>query len=163
MGKDVAADVLVVLDAVPVDPAVAAALSVDNKEVRSCVNRSLMLEDLLVTEVPEPRAGKCSGYVTISWSYRTTSAGRAMLLRSTGLGMLLPGAVMGATVFIFTSVYRQKIGQPVPLPFSFFREIEGGGAGWLVNKSAIFEFRNGRSEREKNKVVSLTRAERSRR
>ena len=127
MGKDETADVFVVVDAVSVDPAVAAALTVGNNEVRSSVNRSLMLEVLLVTEVPEPRAGKCNGYATTSWSYRTTSAGRAMLLRSTGLGMLLPGAVMGATVFIFTSVYCQKIGQPVPLPFSFFREIEGGG------------------------------------
>ena len=61
MVKDVAADVLVVLDVVPVNPVVAAALSVGNKEVRSWVNRSLILEDLLVTEVPEPRAGRCCG------------------------------------------------------------------------------------------------------
>ena len=107
MVKDVAADVLVVLKVVPVNPVlVAAALSVGNKEVRSWVNRSLILEDLFVTEVPEPRAGRCCGYVTVSWSYRTTSAGRAMLLRSTGLGMLIPGVVMGAAVFIFTSVWK---------------------------------------------------------
>ena len=145
------------VDAVSVDPAVAAALTVVNNEVRSSVSRSLMLEVLLVTEVPEPRAGKCVGYATTSWSYRTTSAGRAVLLRSTGLGILLPGTVMGAAVFIFSSVYRQKNWPAGPLTFFLFQGNRRGRS--RVARQQIGYLRVPKADAmngiKKNRVVSL--------
>ena len=153
------------VDAVSADPAVAAALTVVNNEVRSSVSRSLMLEVLLVTEVPEPRAGKCNGYATTSWSYRTTSAGRAVLLRSTGLGILLPGTVMGAAVFIFSSVYRQKNWPAGPLTFFLFQGNRRGRS--RVARQQIGYLRvpkNGCSERDKEEQSrQFTRAEWNRR